>query len=725
LGPPGHRFLYQLYLNAENLPYYEKSWFLGFPLFALYGPGAYAIIDFFAFFCPAGADAFDISIYCYPYVVLFVFAYFVGAEKKHTLACAAPIVGLLYLTVQGKVTSTGVGLHGLIAHGLMPAAWGFVLVLIFLGGLIRYFEHRNLSSLFVATLSLCLQLYVHFQSVFFCLVLLLFSLPFFAVKERIRLLVAVSLAVALAFPFLREVVTALPYSSAEKIGLTNQFADAVSGLLPGLLVEELVQLGLYLKQRDFVTALGLYLPLHAVLFAAFFLVGLFSVKDKTVRFVANPFIAGLLLLPGFLVQFLPLSFHAYRFIQPLYAPWLYVACFGLAKLLEELSGENKLRSQAKLLLVSVIGSLLLLSAISFQFSVNPSFAALGLVPAERNFSPQFQTYGKQSDERKLKTFFGSKGKQLRVAVESSANDFASYGSPHRVSTLLSDVPGVEVLPGLLAESSLSSPYAIEALAGGSRSLLWGRTLRKRKERFSVLEGVERLRLLAVDYVVASSKRYKVALRSLGLPSVFNAGELEVFKLQPDVASALATNFRPLLYIDRGGLPFKYFNDRWFVSNEALRYPVLHLVEGTPTELERSQLGGFIVSSAESEVALKRFLADFDNEGKPLLVIHPHAEKLNIPSVPVLSATLTGNDLKQLSALLDDFCRQLDVFWEPLEVQVNRSGFKIKSQYSVIVKYSFSPRFKSTTGNVYWASPSFIWSFAAADGAQSRVLQFIR
>lgn len=302
----------------------------------------------------------------------------------------------------------------------------------------------------------------------------------------------------------------------------------------------------------------------------------------------------------------------------------------------------------------------------------------------------------------------------RIHVETVSSPW-SPGSPHYFSAMLPARFNIPVVPGFLAESSVTSPFVIPVLASWGQGVLSGR-----EALFSFFDWfnptmtaecvVKRLALFHVQYVLTASAGAAEHLRNAPpemLSEVEHVGGLSLFELKEFAPLLQTAAYRPYLYVGEDGSEFRRFCEQWYQHDRLLNFPVIYSPRD-PLKLperEKAQMGGFVANGKAR--AAPEVLEAFQSSDRPVILLGRKPRGIKIGA-----AVQRAKDLPSLAALLE---RHTDGRSPGLAVApVNMSGHEISfdGQSATIINYSYFPRWTSEAENqtVFMTCPGFMFVF---------------
>ncbi len=735
------------FLREGHITGYDRAWFAGYPAFTFYGPFTY-ILAAAPTVLTGGlisvSAGFHTIIIVLPFLFLATLRYSTRIFFGDTAATISLLFGSFFLLSPSNNLSGPFGIHGSLTHGTINGFVGTVLILLLLGLVEKSRREQSSLSVALSTAVLAVLILTHTLSTIFAFGLL-FTYSIVHGREGAKpSLVVASLALLLTLPWWIGFVSNLEFTSGRLLSIL--WDDPLISLLPGSqFMLECV--------RDFSAATLLRLPVPALLLAVCTLTAIIVLVRKQQYALPSIFVVLLLILPrNVLPQFVDLPIHYYRFVMPLFGIMLLLASYGLTFLLEEL---QQLRSSLPRTCLSTILSLLIAWSLVIIFIQDysppittkgpyaPIFRAAQDACAHHRFPaspvPISETKA-YSAGYKIIEFLKGQPINGRVASEMPHYNNDLLGSPHFFSSLIPKEVGVEVIPGLLAESSYSAGFFPATLGYHSDSIKWGRDRLSiyfhEHNPFVSLEGIiHRLRLWSIEYVIATSVQYKDALRRLDADlaeQVFEAAPFAVFRLKSPAPKIRAVRAKPYLFVNLGGISFREFSEEWYKSDSSIHIPVITTDKDYQqlSAVEREQIGGFILSVRGSARRRKTEISPWMRPGKSLMVIGKVSDFQGEPNFWIASSSQEAGIVMyetdshfQLGAysfesdLFDGLSRFLSApqstldSIKPVEAAAI-SNTKITFDYSgpVIVNYSYFPRWKSKNPDqtVFQAAPSVMY-----------------
>lgn len=717
---PGHYYLYTVFLDnfkEGRLVSYDTGWFAGFEAFRFYSPLAYLLFALphllsFSFISPL--LSFNLVLFFLP--LLFVAAcYSTGrALYGREVGCLAALGAVLFLAVPRSYALMGIGMSTLTYAGLIPGFVGVIGFLLLLAQLRAPLSPKRALA-FGAGLGVLTLTHI-LTTLFTAFVVALFLL--FAQRQR-RALISALIAlgwITVAGFWVLPFVDGLWRTSAQGQGMWDALPDPLLVLFPDLSVAGLRRAfaplleggghGWWQTLSATFSSLVLDMPWFSVLLLVAGGVGFVTLMRERCSFVPLAFALGLLLLPRELLPHMhDTKVHFYRFQQHLFVLNLLIAARGMRSLL----AMPRMKMAATLLgTVALVAALIGYRPHQARYD-NP----FGHYPSY-TFIDQYPAF---ADARKVLNFLRTLPAGSRVIAESLWEDNHLLGTPHFFTFAIAAHTELEVMPGLIVESSPSTMYLQPALAIGSLHLPWGRRRLLGIPEFnrqSVPSMLRRLSLFGASHLITTSRIYYLSLLEspeelVGL--VFQAGSYAVFELRQHRPRFYTPTHAPVLYLERGGARFRHFSELAYIAPELAGYPFIYHPENALPPNGTAQLGGVIVSlppasrCGEEVAALAR--------ATRVVVLGGRCE---IPGVLWLHDVTTARDRRELALFLGAEEGMLSV--EPLSGTFREELISVQGRGPVAINYSYAPGWSAIDAStpVYLLHPSMMLVFADGDVA---------
>lgn len=653
------------FLKAVTITGYDANWFGGYPVFTFYGPLPYILITLF-YFLSFGVIPLNFIFNGFLFLLPFFFLFSVYYTSRVWFGKKAGVFALLFslffLLADKDYAHFGVGLNAEIALGLFSSLFAIFLMTLLLGVFGKQREKKSKKLIIVGGILLAMIILTHALTTLFTGVLM--AILFFSDRKSLwkpiilTFLSALILSAFWLFPFLWN----LEFSSAQMIGVPPMSKDPLFVLYPGILL---------------------------LIFSLFGITSLFKSKN---HFWPYAFIATLIVLPrDYLVYVIDLPVHYYRFVPHIFVLNIFLAAAGLEHVMESYPIIAKRKYLRALIWVIVLISV---SLAVFKFDM-------------RNDRPFFfEEFESYDDSRQMLEYIASLNPTGRIAIEIKPENQDILGTPHFFSTLLPLKYDIPVLPGLLAESALSSEFILPTLVQVSDSIAWGNVSLLKDKNFkkqSFDSMIKRLKLYGVEYLLLNAEFARNLLKSVPDDELISqkiTGSFHLLKL-PDFKPLIeATSYAPFLFVDNGGMDFRTFSAQWFKFPEFFDYPVIYTEKSIDeiSDYDLSRIGGFVISVPEGKSMSAEDLDDL--------------KKLNGNIVLFDSTESPEDQLKIMSSIFQSDFDKSEIIAEVREDE----RLKFFSKTGAFINYSYFPRWKSTDSaqTVFWATPSMMFVFGRGE-----------
>lgn len=696
------------FMKMGRITGYDTLWFGGFPAFTFYGPLPYVIMALL--FLGSGgligiALAFNLFIFALPFLFLAALYYTGRIWFGKNAGPLILIFGSFFLTTVREYAYVGTGINSMIAIGLFSSFFALCLMIFFLGVMRKSLKNQEipgqLKYLIWGAILLSMLLLTHAMTTLFTLLLLgiftLMNWKKFWKSAMIMGFGALILSSWWLIPFLKN----LSLSSGQKLGMMGTGNDPLFVLF------------------SFPTRLGehstamFFSMLPVLLLLVCSVTGIVSSIRGKQGFFAWSFLLTLILLPAeYLPAYLNLPVHYYRFIAPIYVLNIFLATAGALYLFSAVRKAGKFAAQ--ILRGCLVGIMIASVAVSYLDHLN-------LSENYRNYRHKynFEEYPDTANAQKMISYLAGRQIENRMVVSTMPYFQESLGSPHYFGTFLPLQLKIAVIPGLLAESALSTQFVMPVLAKIGSSLNWGESALLNDYRFSSQDMnsmIKRLGLYNVEYLLVTKDVAANLLNAVDRKMIVNEQEIENFsllKLRDFRPLIETTSYKPFLYIDGGGIDFLSFSKEWFKLPDLFEMPVIY-TEREPEDLpmaELEQIGGFIVSLEEGEIVDSGEMEEWLGYGKKLIFLNGVADGVD-ENVKFLSQFGVNIGIEELSQTLEKFGSR-KISRKKVQPEI-REGMKLKFQSNggTLINYSYFPNWKSSDPDqtIYWATPSMMWVF---------------
>ena len=706
------------YLKMGQIGGYDSLWFGGFPVFKLYGPFPYILMSI-PHFLTAGkiglALSFNLFLFALPFLFLASIWYTARVWFDKIGGYVAMIFGTFFLCAVQDKAYMGVGIDSIVSVGLFTSFFAICLMIFFLGIIEKQKRNPRTANIIWGTLLLTMLIITHAMTLLFTLLLLaIFTFLNWKKIWKSAFLMGV-LALVLSSFWLIPFLSDLSFSSGQKLGLLGATNDPLFVLF---------DFPSYYGDHSMSLALA-SIPTALLLISS--LIGIYvTIKSKN-DFWAVAFILTLVVLPRqYLVSYFDLPVHYYRYTAHIFALNIFLATAGMIFIVKKLGKLKPIAEDSfKGLLVGVVIISLMISYIDkFNLSDNP-----------RNYTHKynFSEYSENADAQKVMDYLGGLQIKNRVVVPSLPSLQFTLGSPHFFATFLPLNYKISVIPGLLAESALSTQFVLPTIAKVGSSLNWGNTSLLEDSGFSEQDMnsmIKRLGLYNVQYILQTKDGADTILDTVDeklIAKLVDKGNFSVLELKDFRPFIETTNYKPLLFIDNGGMEFLDFSKEWFKQPALFEMPVIHTKKKLPMipKEEIEQMSGYIVSMPSGSLVSKNHYQEWLNSGKKLILLNatPDAElaaefKQNGQSSDVEFikdfGVNIGSDILLRSLLA--FNRDQIVREKVVANVVEDMTVKFDTQGGTLINYSYFPDWKAKGAQttIYWATPSMMWVFAKGE-----------
>lgn len=706
------------YLKVGRISGYDSLWFGGFPAFKFYGPLPYILMSF-PHFLTAGKIglplAFNLFLFVLPFLFLASLWYTARVWFDKTGGYIAMIFGTIFLCAVQDKAYMGVGIDSITSIGLFTSFFAICLMMFFLGVIEKHRKNPKISYLVCGSLILTMLILTHAMTLLFTLLLLgiftLLNWKKFWKSALVMGVIALILSSFWLFPFLKD----LYLSSGQKLGLLGASSDPLFVLFdfPSYYGEHATSLMLAT------------IPTFLLLICS--IIGIYvSVKGKN-DFWAFSFLFTLIVLPRqYLVAYFDLPVHYYRYTAHVYALNILLATAGIIFMIKKLENFKEVPKQIlkRLLGGLVIVCLLIIYVDKFNLSDNP-----------RNYTHKynFSDYSENADAQKILEYMGNLKVNNRVVVPSLPTLQDTLGTPHFFATFLPLNYRISVIPGLLAESAVSTQFVLPTIAKLGSSLNWGNTALLEDFNFSnqdMTSMIQRLGLYNVQYIIATKDNAKMLLSDDAnklVASLIDIGNFSVLELKEFRPFIEATNYKPFLFVNKGGMEFLSFSKDWFKTPRLFEMPVIYTkkpLSELPSD-ETDQMGGYIVSMPEGSFVSTQEYNKWLATGKDIVFLNSEASPeliLSLGDTPVSKKakfikSLSINEGKDILLNILLAARQDYIVRKEVEpILKSNMDLKFNNIGGTIINYSYFPDWQiaNSNQNIYWATPTMMWIFAKGE-----------
>lgn len=691
--------------KSGNVTGYDPNWFAGYPIFSFYGPLPYylmALVHFATFGLLGSAFSFNFVLFLIPFLFIGSIFYTSRIYFGRMASLISLFFATMFLFANRDYAMYGIGIHSIVYLGLFANLMAISFSVFLIGNLEKLRVTSRVRYLVICGLLLGMIILTHSMTMIFTGIALgIFTLVHFRKFWKFFLgIMGIGLFVSSFWlvPFLVN----LEFSSAYRMGVTDVgLADPLFVLFPKL--EQL------LSKFDF--------SLIPVLFSfilTFF--GIHSLIRKKMIFWAYLFIFTLLFLTrDYFVNFLSTPLHYYRFIAHLAVVNIFVVTMGFIFCFEKISAfKFRLSFVLKGLLISLLAMSFLVKTVDF-FNLRHD-------PSVYKHEVEINKYPEYLQAQEMMEFIASLKPEGRVAVQTSQNFQDRLGSPHYFSALLPLKYDVPVLPGLLAESALSTQYVLPVLTTLGNTFHWGNTTLLLDPYFNTQgpsEMIRRLGLYNVQYILTVQEKVPNLTLGGGVSVEKEIGDFVLLKLKNFKPLLEPIKYKPFLFVSVDGMEFNAFSKEWFKSLRLLDYPVIYTKKDWVklSKKDQESVGGLVVSFPEKkELSLEEYKSWKNMKDKIVFLnAYPGFEMRDRDEETTYFIREFGVDkgTGELESALINFTEATKKDPQELKISsVKDEYLSFESEDGVIVNYSYFPRWKSKNPEqtVFWATPSMMFVF---------------
>lgn len=747
---PAHRFftakMAEL-LGRGQVSAYIPEWDGGLPAFYFYPPLFFILSALPACLFPTLVSpelSFNAAVFLAPFLFLGA-VWFCGVSFLGRIRGAALLpLGITFLLLE-PFGAQGIGLTGLLITGLIPSFYGVICFALYFGLLVRALRSQSSLLAVVCGVALGAVILTHLLTAIFALgcTLLVVVLgvgtegvtkgeahPYFGTLQWSTAATTVAIVFITGgavsawwwVPFIRNL-----WLSSGSLVPPQNFGDPLTWFFPfGENVTPNSHTGRLVMGLQRVTPgwSQFFPPWYGALAGGLSIGGLLCSLRRGEVVLPLTLLASLLLLSGgFLAGLYPIPIHAYRFAGPLWVVHLLLAALGLESVAARIPSDVPWRPFRTAMLILSIG-------LALQAVMGSS---IGLFEAFRD-GPQKRTFDGRKlpeagiAEQLLKSLQGENDGG-RIVVESDEQGLYSIGSPHYLIAEIPQQIGRPVLPGIFTESSLSAPFIIPTLRNLSDQLTWGDAEISEFDemiRQTPKEMVQRLRLFGASQLLASSQKLTRSLTTCGdcnVRELARAGRRVLFSLGSPRTPIVRLEYKPLLFVDHGGLDFRAFSKLLFIDPRALDLHIFFrpggLTEITPQE--RALLGGVIVSFARGSSATPAELAEWSTLGPVYLLNHgpsfPHLPGAQVFPVTQFFRTL---DVKPFVTTLSEGIPRFGESTEVSGAGYLSAQFGMPGSGAYVIRFNYFPTWhgcqESQGVRPFFVTPSFVGVLASQPAA---------
>jgi len=716
------------FLKDFQLSGYDPEWYAGYPAFVLYPPLFYMLVALLSLLS-GGIVPLSLSFNLTQFLLVPTFLgslYFCTLQwLGKRVAAVGVLLGIFYLCLPPHFAHSGNGLAAALQIGFLPNFLGYVELLLLLGTLKGPLNFRKFAS---AAILLAALILTHQLTAVFALGAIALLIMMQSHKEARKTICVLLFGLVLSSWWWVPSLDGTWIGSGEVIGLQMEFPDPLLVIYPELTFGSLHGL-LDAGWREalwhapdsigsrFIYAVCYVLkffPYTACLLLCGHIAGLSALIRGKQWYLPTLFIVSLLILPrAYLAQLFVMPLHYYRFLQPIYLLALLIAARGLVEIYDFV----KVKWVRLPLKFAVVCATAFTAFVRFDLhNAAPTDSV-----RQGTFHLFLDEYPHYRQALRMMEYLKSLHPRGRVLDEGAQSNWFALGSPHFFTALLPLNYQIPVAGGLMVESSFLAGFINSTAYKESDKLRWGRRALWNNPRFPVqsLESMmQRLSYMGTEYIVVSSRRYMRALSGTRTVEIIKQfGRFALFKIKLPRSSLTLVN-RPFYYVDEG-MTFREFSEAWFIEPTLLPLPVVthpfKLFNDLPDK-EKDAFAGIIIGKGRKSVLLEKEFALWKTLGKPVIAL----DAIPGASVPLndfmtfLPNFTTHAEGKSLGGYLRSLGYDDLKAKERIELRVDGpEKMIIRGNGGILLKYGYSPRWESSGGEVFLATPGFL--FTIVDG----------
>ncbi len=595
----GHYFLYLKFIElikSGSISTFSTDWFAGIPLFKLYPPLYYffaSLPHLSSFGAISKLLSFNLFIFFLPLIFCFslsALAKEFGPEGSFELTF---LISILSFFLGSDFGHFGIALSGMILIGLLPSFLGVV----FLNYFILFLSRTKISkkNIFFAGIFLSFLILTHTLASIFSFIFLVFYF-LFKPKQVVNILKTLFIAAVISSIWWASFLKNLEFSSGVTIGGTfGQFENPLFVVWPNVdlylksykklfyIQESIVNIPFFsnisISAPMFFTELpllGLILLLAGVIGSIYLL--------RTKKFYLPALVCFLLAILTFgkVLDAYDTGIHFYRFIQQIFYLNIFFSGIGLACILYFL---NKLNNKYFLFAIILKGFFcfyLILTFLISNFFLQDwnRVSSLKRGKSKVKFRVALEDFPLWEESELVIDAISSLNPSWRIAVENNFELVSSLGSPHYFSSFIPIKTNMEVVTGLLSESSISSEFINSTIASKSKHLIWHNEKLYSDQEFisqSLDSMIQRLKLYNVGYILATSKKYQTSLNKISkkiLKRIFISKNFILYEILNKQKLEEKLVYKPFLFLENKHMTFKEFSRIWFKNTKLFAYPVV-------------------------------------------------------------------------------------------------------------------------------------------------------
>ena len=583
---PGHLYLtykMQEFLSQGTWYGYDPNWFSGTPLFVLYPPLSYILINLLHILIFSSDLTFSFNFFIYlaaqALVVTFYWStkYILGIKyRKYVM-----ITLLLFLHTNIVYATHTVGLAALYFAGFI-ANWVGIILMLVLFVQIRKFELKIKTSLILPVFILLLSLLNHVLSSIFTIFFITLYLTIRG-KQKIfiKWICIVLFSFILASPYYYIFIQNLEFSSSSQIGLHGKITDPLLIIFPNLNVEHLERLFALGFANEFkLFGYKFKLPIiisqfpYYAMFAFYFsfraFIIIFNKKRKHLAYLSTLIILFIFLPRNYLTYLIDLPLHFYRFTGMIAFLFIFIIALGF-------SSVEAINSKIKKIVLNCVLFIVVLLTIGFQMNFFPDAKI-------QEYKYRLIDYKEYKNLVKTAQYLKSKNLKDGILFEHNYGQIYSLGSLHAQSYLLPKEFDISIKTGLLAESSYFSSFINPIFSLQSNHMAWGNVELYNYGLDAIKNNpklyVQKLKFLGVKFVITSSESSHANLmrnfhKKGFLILVKKIGIFSIFKIPSESKKDYLFEYSPFLLFDSSQIKYKVFFKDWMVYNRNRRFNIAY------------------------------------------------------------------------------------------------------------------------------------------------------
>ncbi len=701
------------FMKEWQISGYDPNWYGGYPAFTFYGPLPYILmaVPHLASFGKLSLPwCFNLFLFLQPFLFLAGVCYASRVWFGKSAGAISMVFGMIFLTAIKYHAYLGIGIHSVVYLGLFTNIFAITLMLFLLGVVEMQRKTHEKKYLIVAAILLAMIILTHAMTTLFAgMLLTIFTVINFKNWWKQYLIVGFGSLVLSSFWLVPFLMT-LEFSSGEKMNTQGSMVnDPLFALFP-LLDKVPSHVGIYI--------------LPGLLILVCLVTGLVRLSRGKMAFWPFSFLLALVVLPReYLVNFLDLPLHYYRFNAHIVVLGIFLSTTGLLFIFEKIS---KLKPKLRVILRAVLIYVVVVSVLSNFLD------HLGLSKNPENYQHKYSLseYPKNADAEAMMEYVSTLKPGGRVAVNTSIRFQDDLGTPHFFSTMLPLKYNIPVFPGLLAESALSTRFVLPVMSRVGSSFNWGETSLLYDQQFSdqsLFSMFRRLKLFGVEYILTTNENAETFTKNVDrifLTLDKKIGDFSLLKVNDFSPMIEQVNFKPFLFVDNGGVNFMTFSKEWFKDAELFGQLVIYTENDLAEipESERAQLAGYIVSMPKGSAVdeeQKQYWKNQLGDDKKVIFLNSElaSEELTFEGAEFIKSFGINISIEKVKNAIFKFQAENSEGAKSITSKImNGKKIEFESVGGTLINYSYFPRWESADEGqiVYWATPSMMFVFAKGE-----------